>query len=89
MKKKAKAKRATLRKEYIRADFPAGLVRGKYAQAAPAGGGIVWLDPEIAAAFPTSRAVNKALAAVLKAREERPARQRKAAGTRRPESSRR
>jgi septum formation inhibitor-activating ATPase MinD len=87
--KKTKAKRATVRPEYTKANFPAGVVRGKPAPVAPAGGAIVWLDPEIAAAFPTSRAVNKALAAVLKARSEQPPRQPKAAGTRRPGSSRR
>lgn len=89
MKKKAKAKRAAPRPEYARADFPAGLKRGKHAPVAPAGGAIVWLDPEIAAAFPTSRAVNKALAAVIKARAAQPVRPGKGAGNRRPQSSRR
>jgi hypothetical protein len=66
--KKAKASRGDLRREYSRADFPGGLVRGKYAGRAGPGGTLVRLDPEIAAAFPTSEAVNKALAGILKAR---------------------
>jgi hypothetical protein len=57
-----------LRREYCRADIPDGLVRGKYAGRAVPGGTLVRLDPEIAAAFPTSEAVNKSLAGVLKAR---------------------
>ena len=89
MKKKAKTKRAEPRPQYTRADFPAGLKRDKHAPVAPAGGAIVWLDPEIAAAFPTSRAVNKALAGVLKARAAQRGRQGKAAGPRRPAPSRR
>jgi septum formation inhibitor-activating ATPase MinD len=88
-RKKPTAKRAAPRPEYARADFPAGLKGGKHAPVAPAGGAIVWLDPEIAAAFPTSRAVNKALAAIIKARGGQPSGQRKAAGPRRPGSSRR
>lgn len=89
MTKKARTKRATVRPENARADSPAGLKRDKHAPAAPAGGAIVWLDPEIAAEFPTSRAVNKALAAVLNARGGQPSEQRMAAGARRPRSSRR
>jgi hypothetical protein len=65
--KKARKSRDTLRSEYTRSDFPSGLVRGKYAKRVAEGTNIVRLDPEIAAAFPTSEAVNEALGTVLKA----------------------
>src|SRR6267142_4343200 len=53
--KKAKSSRAKeQRAEYTRADFPGGLVRGKYAARIAASSNIVRLDPEIADAFPTS-----------------------------------
>ncbi len=58
---------ADLRAEYRKADFPAGLVRGKYAARLSANAHTVILEPEIAAAFPTSRAVNAALGIVLQA----------------------
>ncbi|MCU0976553.1 MAG: hypothetical protein MUC71_09640 [Steroidobacteraceae bacterium] len=65
--KKASGSRDTLRREYSRNDFPSGLVRGKYAKRVGEGTNIVRLDPEIAAAFPTSKAVNEALGTILKA----------------------
>ena len=46
-------------------DFSKG-VRGKHHQAYRAGTNVVFLDPDIAAAFPTSAAVNEALRAVLR-----------------------
>ena len=42
-----------------------GSVRGKYAKRYRAGTNLVLLDPEIYKAFPTSKAVNQALRAVL------------------------
>jgi|MudIll2142460700_1097286.scaffolds.fasta_scaffold598294_2 hypothetical protein len=63
--KKAKSARDTLRKEYTRADFPDGLLRGRCASRISEGTNIVLLDPEIAATFPTSEAVNKALRGLL------------------------
>ena len=69
--KKSKSPNGTLRKEYTRADFPGGLVRGKYAQRVSEGTNIVRLDPEIAAAFPTSEAVNEALGGLIKAARSR------------------
>ena len=42
--KKAKSARDTLRKEYTRADFPAGLVRGRYASRVSEGTNMVLLD---------------------------------------------
>lgn len=66
--RKAKSSRTDeLRREYNRSDFPKKFVRGKYAARFAAGSNIVRLDPEIANAFPTSEAVNEALAAVLRA----------------------
>lgn len=67
MKKTKTAGVAEIRAEYRKADFPSGLVRGKYAARLSAGANIVILEPEIAAAFPTSRAVNEALGVVLQA----------------------
>lgn len=56
----------TMRKSYKRSDFPGGLVRGKYAARAAVSSNIVVLEPEIAAVFPDSAAVNDALRALLK-----------------------
>ena len=64
--KKAKARGAGMRREYNRGDFPSGLVRGKYAARFATGSNIVRLKPSIAAAFPTSEAVNAALASLLR-----------------------
>ena len=50
-----------MRKEY---DFRGG-VRGKYAQRVREGSNVVVLDADVAAAFPSSRAVNRALRALL------------------------
>jgi hypothetical protein len=66
--KKGKSSRADeLRPEYKRSDFPKGFVRGKYAARVAARTNIVRLDPEIADAFPNSKAVNEALGTVLRA----------------------
>jgi len=53
-----------LRPEY---DFPGG-VRGKYAQRFREGTNIVVLDPDVAAEFKDSQAVNDALRRLLKTR---------------------
>jgi hypothetical protein len=55
-----------LRRSYKRSDFPAGFTRGKYAARLAAGSNVVVLDPENAAAFPTSEAVNEALGGLLR-----------------------
>ena len=52
-----------MRKEY---DFRSG-VRGKYAARVRNGSNIVVLEADVAAAFPNSRAVNRALRALLQA----------------------
>jgi hypothetical protein len=61
--KKTASKRppAEMRAEY---DFTGG-VRGRYANRFKAGTNLVLLDPEVAAAFPDSKAVNDALRALL------------------------
>ena len=64
--RKAKVAKDTLRSEYERADFPGGLVRGKYAAHANAASNIVVLEPERVSVFPSSAAVNDALHAILK-----------------------
>jgi len=54
-----------MRKSYRRQDLGAG-VRGKYAAAYQQGTNLVLLQPDVAAAFPTSAAVNEALKGLLK-----------------------
>jgi hypothetical protein len=65
MKKTRNPKQDELRAEYKRSDFPVGLVRGKYKARIAAGSNIVVLDPKVAAAFPTSAAVNRALRSLM------------------------
>ena len=59
-----KAKRDELRPEYRREDLGKG-VRGKYLKAYRSGTNLVLLKPEVAAAFPTERAVNDALSSLI------------------------
>jgi len=66
MKKAKQTKNGDLRAGYKREDFPYGLVRGKYAARLTAKSNMVELDPEIRAAFPTSKAVNEALGGLLR-----------------------
>ena len=58
-----------LRKEY---DFKSleGGVRGKHFKRASAGTNLVLLDPDVAKAFPTPEAVNKALRMLAEVAEE-------------------
>ena len=53
-----------MRPEYKRSDFTE-LVRGKYYKEIIARSNVVLLEPAIAKAFPTSKAVNEALAGLL------------------------
>lgn len=48
-----------------------GGIRGKYAGRYAEGTNLILLDPELAAAFPDSRSVSRALRAYLKARSKR------------------
>ncbi|MCZ7626024.1 MAG: hypothetical protein C3F12_00805 [Candidatus Methylomirabilota bacterium] len=53
-----------MRSEYKRSDF-ARLERGKFYAEVAAGTSVALLEPAIAKAFPTSQAVNEALAGLL------------------------
>ncbi len=53
-----------MRSEYKRSDFTK-LERGKFYSTVAAGTSVALLEPAIAKAFPTSRAVNEALAGLL------------------------
>jgi len=53
-----------MRTEYKRSDF-AKLERGKFYAEVAAGTSVALLEPAIAKAFPTSKAVNEALAGLL------------------------
>ena len=59
-----RVKRDELRSEYQREDLGPG-VRGKYYQAYQEGTNLVLLSPEVAAAFPTEKAVNDALRSLI------------------------
>jgi hypothetical protein len=62
--KKVKPTSDELRTEYKRSDFKR-LERGKYYKRVRATSNVVVLDPENAAAFPNSAAVNRALHSLL------------------------
>jgi len=65
-----------MRAEY---DFSGG-ERGKYSKRYSQGSNIVVLDPDVAKAFPTARAVNAALRKVLRAEGTRVRRRTQATG---------
>ena len=58
------AKRDELRPEYKREDLGPG-VRGKYYEAYQKGTNLVLLSPDVAAAFPTEKAVNQTLRSLI------------------------
>lgn len=64
MKKRSRKPADELRPEYRRSDF-GKLVRGKYAARVAMETNIVVLEPEIAEAFPNTKAVNEALRGLL------------------------
>ena len=66
--KRAKSKSDELRAVYKRSDFRK-LERGKYYERIKASSNVVVLDPEVAAAFPNSVAVNKALHSLVEVAE--------------------
>jgi len=66
--KKAKSTSDELRVEYKRSDFRK-LERGKYYERVKASSNVVVLDPEVAAVFPNSAAVNKALHSLVEVAE--------------------
>ncbi|MEK6814069.1 MAG: hypothetical protein AABY65_04990 [Nitrospirota bacterium] len=63
-----KVKRDELRPEYRREALGKG-VRGKHFKAYRAGTNLVLLEPKVAAAFPTARAVNRALSSLIEVAE--------------------
>jgi hypothetical protein len=86
--KKVKSTSDELRAEYKRSDFTK-LERGKYYERIRASSNVVVLDPEVAAVFPNSAAVNKALHSLVEVAESvsgltsgssRPARLRRSGG---------
>ncbi len=62
--KKSKSRSDDLRPEYKLSDFKK-LERGKYYQRVKASSNVVVLDPEVAAVFPNSDAVNQALHSLM------------------------
>jgi hypothetical protein len=66
--KKVESTSDELRAEYKRSDFKK-LERGKYYDRIRASSNVVVLDPEVAAVFPNSAAVNKALRSLVKVAE--------------------
>jgi hypothetical protein len=66
--KKVKSTSDELRAEYKRSDFKK-LERGKYYERIRASSNVVVLDPEVAAVFPNSAAVNKALRSLVEVAE--------------------
>ncbi len=86
--KKVKSTSDELRAEYKRSDFKK-LERGKYYERIRASSNVVVLDPEVAAVFPNSAAVNKALRSLVEVAQSvsgltsgssRPARLRRSGG---------
>ena len=67
--KKGSGKRAVVRREPpMRAEYDfSGGARGKYAKRFAAGSNVVVLEPDVARAFPTAKAVNAALRRTLRA----------------------
>jgi hypothetical protein len=65
MKKDKEPDKDELRAEYKRSDFPAGLVRGKYAKRMKESSNVIVLRPEVAQAFPNEEAVNNALLSLI------------------------
>ena len=63
-----KVKRDELRPEYRRENLGKG-IRGKHLKAYRAGINLVLLQPEVAAAFPSERAVNDALSTLIEVAE--------------------
>jgi hypothetical protein len=71
MKKASNRKPRAVREEMLpEYDFSKG-VRGKYAARFAEGTNLILLAPDVAAEFPSSDAVNRALRAVIKSRSKR------------------
>jgi len=70
MKKDKETDKDELRPEYKRADFPGGLVRGKYFESYRKGTNLVLLSPDVAKVFRTEEAVNEALRSLISLAEK-------------------
>ena len=61
-------------KDTLRDEYPEDLIksgiRGKYAKQYAEGTNVILLDPDVAKAFPTSEAVNKALRELIQQKED-------------------
>lgn len=66
MKKKTNEMNDELRPEYDMKSLLKGGVRGKYVKKYRAGTNLVLLDPDVAKAFPSEKAVNETLRLVMK-----------------------
>jgi hypothetical protein len=66
--KKAKSRPDELRVEYKRSDFKK-LERGRYYERVKARSNVIVLDPKLAAVFPNSDAVNRALQSLVEVAE--------------------
>jgi len=72
MKKTAKTARRATKSSEMRAEYDfSGGVRGKYAKRFAEGTNLVLLASDVAAEFPNSTSVNKALRRVLRSRVKR------------------
>ena len=69
MKKASRKPSDDLRPEYKRSNLTS-LVRGKYAARVSQATNVVLLDPMVARAFPSDRAVNEALRGLLRPKKE-------------------
>ncbi len=69
MKTKRNKTNDDLRPEYNLGQLLKGGVRGKYAKRYHAGTNLVLLDPDVRRAFPSARAVNRALRLVIELRK--------------------
>ena len=63
---KKNKKNDELRDEYQKSDFPAPLVRGKYAKRLHESSNVIVLNPEVAEVFPNEESVNSALLSLIK-----------------------
>jgi len=77
--KKTKSTSDALRAEYKRSDF-GKLERGKYYERVKASSNVVILDDEVAAFFPNSAAVNKALHSIVDVAQRASAQVRRSTG---------
>jgi hypothetical protein len=66
-----RAERIDQRSRYDHEDFKKKGTRAKYLEAYRSGNNLVLLEPRVAAAFPTERAVNEALSSLIDVAEQK------------------